>query len=127
LEQNIRSKLLAMRAATMDRLLRVPRNATRPRKPRRAAPEPRRRVPLRTFAEWNAPQPGCMEMDLVAHRGDVNCGSYINSLVLTDAVSGWTEAVPITNLVVETLDRLRMSLPFALRALDVAPSSSTKP
>jgi len=68
-----------------------------------------------------------MEMDLVAHRGDVNCGSYINSLVLTDAVSGWTEAVPITNLVVETLDRLRMSLPFALRALDVAPSSSTKP
>jgi hypothetical protein len=76
LEQNIRSKVLAMSAATMDRLLRAPRNAIRPRKPRRLAPEPRRRVPLRTFADWNTPQPGCMEMDLVAHCGDINRGSY---------------------------------------------------
>ena len=62
-------------------------------------------------------------MDLVAHCGDVNRGSYINSLVLTDIASGWTEAAPIIvregNLVVETLDRLRRGLPFALRALDV--------
>jgi hypothetical protein len=52
------------------------------------------RAPLRTFADWNSPQPGCMEMDLVAHCGDVNRGSYINSLVLTDIASGWTEAAP---------------------------------
>jgi len=123
LKPDIRSKVLAMSAATIDRLLRVPRNAIRPRKPRRPAPEPRRRVPLRTFADWNTPQPGCMEMDLVAHCGDVNRGSYINSLVLTDIASGWTEAAPIIvregNLVVETLDRVRLGLPFALRALDV--------
>jgi hypothetical protein len=92
---DIRSKVLAMSAATIDRLLRALRNAIRPRKPRRSAPEPRRRVPLRTFADWNTPQPGCMEMDLVAHCGDVNRGSYINSLVLTDIASGWTEAAPI--------------------------------
>jgi hypothetical protein len=42
--------------------------------------------------------------------------------VLTDIASGWTEAAPIVvregSLVVETLDRIRAGLPFALRALD---------
>jgi hypothetical protein len=80
-------------------------------------------VPLRTFADWNEPLPGSMEMDLVAHCGDVNRGSYIHSLVLTDIASGWTEAAPIVvrdgTLVVETVERIRVGLPFALRALDV--------
>jgi hypothetical protein len=66
-------------------------------------------------------QPGCVEMDLVAQCWDVNRGIYINSLVLTDVASGWTEAAPIIvregNLVVEMLDRVRLGLP--LRALDV--------
>ena len=39
---------------------------------------------MRTFADWNDPAPGSMEMDLVAHCGPVNRGSYVNSLVLTD-------------------------------------------
>jgi hypothetical protein len=78
---------------------------------------------MRTFADWNEPLPGSMEMDLVAHCGEVNRGSYVHSLVLTDISSGWTEAAPIVvrdgTLVVETLDRIRVGLPFALRALDV--------
>ena len=123
LREPMRQKILAMSASTIDRLLRVPRSATRLRKPRRAAPEPRRRVPVRTFADWNEPPPGSMEMDLVAHCGDVNRGSYVNSLVLTDIASGWTEAAPLvvreSNLLVETLERIRLGLPFALRALDV--------
>jgi hypothetical protein len=60
---------------------------------------------------------------LVAHCGAVNRGSYIHSLVLTDIASGWTEAAPLvvreSGLVVETLERIRVGLPFALRALDV--------
>jgi hypothetical protein len=123
LEESIRSKILAMSAATIDRLLRAPRCATRSRKRRRVEPEPRRRVPLRTFADWNDPTAGSMEMDLVAHCGEVNRGSYVNSLVLTDIASGWTEAAPLvvreSSLVVETLERIRVGLPFALRALDV--------
>jgi hypothetical protein len=119
----IRQKILAMSASTIDRLLRVPRSATRLRKARRAMPAARRRIPVRTFADWNEPPPGCMEMDLVAHCGEVNRGSYVNSLVLTDIASGWTEAAPLvvreSGLVVETLDRIRQGLPFALRAVDV--------
>ncbi|HEY0942511.1 MAG TPA: transposase family protein, partial [Steroidobacter sp.] len=48
---------------------------------------------------------------------------FIHSLVLTDIASGWTEAAPIlvreSTMVVETLERLRAGLPFALRAVDV--------
>ena len=123
LGEPMRQKILAMSASTIDRLLRVPRSATHMKKPRRATPEPRRRIPVRTFADWNEPPPGSMEMDCVAHCGDANCGSYVNSLVLTDIASGWTEASPLvvreSGLLVETLERIRQGLPFALRALDV--------
>ena len=47
----------------------------------------------------------------------------MHSLVLTDIARGWTETAPIVvregSLVVETLERVRAGLPFALRALDV--------
>ncbi|WP_129782645.1 integrase catalytic domain-containing protein [Peristeroidobacter soli] len=123
LGEAMRQKILAMSASTIDRLLRVPRSATRLKKARRAMPAARRRVPVRTFADWNEPPPGSMEMDLVAHCGDANCGSYVNSLVMTDIASGWTEAAPLvvreSGLVVETLDCIRQALLFALRALDV--------
>jgi hypothetical protein len=123
LDEAIRAKVLAMSAATIDRLLRVARQATRGRKRRRVVPEIRRRVRIRTFADWHEPPPGSMEMDLVAHCGDVNRGSYVHSLVLTDIASGWTECAPLivreSTLLVETLDRIRLGLPFSLRALDV--------
>jgi hypothetical protein len=123
LEEEIRHKILSMSAATIDRLLQMPRRITRTKKPARVVPEPRRRIKMRTFADWNEPLPGSMEMDLVAHCGEVNRGSYVHSLALTDIASGWTEAAPIVvregTLVVETLERIRVGLPFALRALDV--------
>ena len=123
LAEPMRQKILAMSASTIDRLLRVPRSATRLKKLRRAMPAAQRRVPVRTFADWNEPPPGSMEMDLVAHCGEANRGSYVNSLVLTDIASGWNEAAQLvvreSGLVVETLDRIRQGLPFALRALDV--------
>lgn len=77
-----------------------------------------RRVPVRTFADWNEPPPGSMEMDLVAHCGEANRGSYVNSLVLTDIASGWTEPAPLvvreSGLLVEMLERIRQGLPFVL-------------
>ena len=123
LDEVIRAKVLAMSAATIDRLLRAPRNATRTRKLRRVTPEIRRRIAVRTFADWNEPPPGSMEMDLVAHCGDTNRGSYVHSLVLTDIASGWTECAPLvvreSSLLVEALERVRLGLPFPLQALDV--------
>lgn len=123
LDETIRTKVLAMSAATIDRFLRVPKAAMGAKKPRRVVPEIRRRIPIRTFADWHEPPPGSMEMDLVAHCGDVNRGSYVHSLVLTDIASAWTECMPLVvrekTLLTETLERVRVSLPFPLRALDV--------
>jgi hypothetical protein len=123
LDEAIRTKVLAMSAATIDRLLRTPKGATGSKKKRRVVPEIRRRIPVRTFADWKEPPPGSMEMDLVAHCGEVNRGSYVHSLVLTDIASAWTECTPLVvrekTLLVEALDRVRISLPFVLRALDV--------
>lgn len=123
LDEALRRKILAMSAATIDRALRMPRSTLRSRKQRRVTPEIRRRIRIRTFTEWNDAPPGSMEMDLVAHCGDVNRGSYIHSLVVTDIATGWTECAPLvvreSGLLVEALDRLRIGLPFRLRALDV--------
>src|SRR5437763_8944214 len=72
LDEAIRAKVLAMSPATIDRLLRAPRSATRNRKPRRVTPEIRRRVAVRNFADWNEPPPGSMALGLVAPCGDMN-------------------------------------------------------
>ncbi len=118
----VRDKLLAMSAATIDRLLRSAKAPTKNRKPRSRPSEVRHRVSVRTFADWHDPEPGCMEMDLVAHNGGNTRGSFVHTLVLTDIATGWTECIPIVvrdgTLVVQTLARTRGSLPFPLRALD---------
>ncbi|CAM5761211.1 ISNCY family transposase ISBj12 [Labrys miyagiensis] len=75
LEAEIRAKILSMSAATIDRLLQAPKRAGRGQQRPRVVPEPRRRIKMRTFADWNEPLPGSMEMDLVAHGGQVNRGS----------------------------------------------------
>jgi len=102
-----------MSASTIDRLLREARSATRSRGPARDAGGARR-VPVRTFADWNEPPPGSMEMDCVAHCGDANRGSYVNSLVLTDIASAGrrrTAGGSESGLLVETLDRVRLDCP----------------
>jgi len=75
-------------------------------------------LPIRTFAEWNDPIPGFMEMDLVAHCGDLAAGSFVHTLTLTDISTGWTGCLPLlvreASLVVEAVDGLRGSLPFRL-------------
>ncbi len=122
LEAAVREKVLAMGAATIDRLLREPKATRKKRKPR-ICPELRRRIPVRTFADWKEPPPGSMEMDLVAHCDGVNRGSYVHSLVMTDISSAWTECAPLVvrekSVLIEALERVRVSLPFPLRALDV--------
>jgi hypothetical protein len=95
LDEAVRTKVLTMSAATIDRCLRTARDGTRTKKIRRVTPEIRRRVPVRTFPDWKEPLPGSMEMDLVGHCGEMNKGSYVNSLVLTDIASGWTECAPL--------------------------------
>ena len=118
LDSLIRPKLLNMSAATIDRLLRDIRTVASSRRKRKVPTMLRRSVPIRTFADWNDPVPGFMEIDLVSHSGEVAAGSFAHTLTLTDIASGWTERLPLlfrdSNLIVEAIDGLRRSLPFRL-------------
>ena len=118
----VHHKLLAISAASIDRLLRERRTGNRTRAKRKPSAATRQ-VPIRTFADWGDPAPGYMEMDLVAHCGQALVGSFVYTLTLTDVASGWTECIPLlvreAALVCESLRALRAQLPFALRGLDV--------
>jgi hypothetical protein len=97
LAPEVRRKLLTMSAATIDRALREVRGrAGGGRARRRAAPSAavRRSVPVRTFDGWDDPPPGFVEADLVAHSGPTAKGSFVQTLVLTDIATGWTECAP---------------------------------
>jgi hypothetical protein len=124
LAPEIRTGLLAMSAATIDRILRDVRERAGVRKRRNAPPSAaiRRSVPVRTFADWGDPSPGFVEADLVAHSGPSAKGSYVQTLTLTDIATGWTECAPLLvreqKLLTEVLSVMRQRMPFALLGFD---------
>ena len=95
LDPGVRERLLAASAATLDRLLKPIRTTVASRRKRRRNLQRGRHIPVRTFADWDRPPPGFLEIDLVAHCGDNMGGSFIHSLVATDVCTGWTEAIPL--------------------------------
>jgi len=124
LDGEVRARLLKISAATIDRVLAPMRASSSGRKRRRAAPSLaiRRSVPVRTFSDWGDPSPGFVEADLVAHSGSVTRGSFIQTLVLTDIASGWTECAPMLfreqTLLREVLTAVSRAMPFPLAGLD---------
>jgi hypothetical protein len=125
LDPVVRSRLLDISAATIDRLLRPEREATGRVRRRRwgAGSAVRQSVPVRTFADWGKPPPGYFECDLVEHCGGMKeGGNFVHTLTLTDIHSGWTEcaalAVREQSLVVEGIRAVSQRLPFALRGLE---------
>ena len=79
-------------------------------------------MPVRTFDGWDDPPPGFVEADLVAHSGPIAKGSFVQTLVLTDIATGWTECAPLLvreqRLLTEVLSEMRKLLPFALLGFD---------
>jgi hypothetical protein len=122
LDDDLRQRLLAVSAATIDRRLGPIRSEARPRRRRRQPTKAREAIAVRTFADYQEPEPGYLEIDFVAHCGGSMCGSFIYTLVATDVCSGWTECVPLLareqSLVVEALDVLFGRLPFPVRGVD---------
>ena len=124
LAPEVRTGVLAMSAATIDRALRDGEGRAAGKRRRRAPPSAavRRSVPVRTFSDWQDPAPGFFEADLVAHSGPTTRGSYVQTLVLTDIATGWTECAPLLVreqvLLTEVLDEIRKVLPFGLLGFD---------
>jgi hypothetical protein len=124
LDVEVRRLLLAMSAATMDRILKPVREAGKQGRRRSGINTPlRKSIAVRTFNDWDDPAPGFFEMDMVAHCGKSVAGSHAHSLVLTDIASGWTEAAAMVvreqTLITVTVEEIRVKLPFAMLGLDV--------
>ena len=118
LDPEVRDQLLAASAATLDRLLKPIRPTAGSRRKRSMG----KRVPVRTYNDWNGSPPGFLEIDLVVHSGGPLLGSFIHSLVATDVYTGWTEAVPLLtkeqSLIVEGLEAIGQRLPFPIHSID---------
>nr|WP_258599148.1 transposase family protein [Mesorhizobium sp. AR07] len=120
----LHDKLLTVSSATIDRLLTEVRIVARGGQSRRAGMSSavRRSVPVRTFGDWNDPPPGFVEVDFVAHSGTSSSGSFVQTMVLTDIATGWTECIPVrtrdSGNVIMAIKQARSLFPFPLRGVD---------
>jgi hypothetical protein len=124
LDEGEQAQLLAVSAATIDRMLGDVKVEAAGGRRRRAGFHSaiRREVPIRTFNDWKDPAPGFCEVDMVAHGGTSVAGSFIQTLTMVDVATGWTECLPLVNrdgsLVVEAIKRAQGLFPWLLRGVD---------
>ena len=78
LDPGVRRRLFSASAATIDRLMRPIREQAGSRRKRKQKRKMAGRIPVRTFSDWKEPEPGYLEIDLVAHCGGTVTGSYIS-------------------------------------------------
>ena len=123
LEPAVRSALLEISPASIDRLLSRHRRRLGVQ-PRRSSPGSsglKSEIPIRTWSEWKEPSPGSLQADLVLHCGESTAGFYLATLCAIDVASGWTELQPIWGLgkqrVGTAFHHVRQQLPFPLRSL----------
>jgi len=122
--KSVQRQLVAMSAATIDRLLK-PERAKHILK-RRGGTKPgtllKHQVPIRTFSDWDDARPGFFEMDLVGHDGGTSQGDFCQTLDMTDVATGWTEQAAVLNKaeiwVFHAIQAVRRRLPFPMLGLD---------
>lgn len=114
----VKRKLLAMSASTIDKKLKPYREA--PRKGLSTTLGLRAmmsKIPLKLL-EGDATEPGWVEMDTVAHCGDSIAGAYAHTITVTDICSGWTENAGVWTkgsvAVQKKVKSIEARLPFAL-------------
>ena len=85
LDPAARAQVLRVSAATIDRLLADVRTMAGlgRRRPAGFGSSVRRSVPVRTFNDWGSPEPGFVEVDIVAHGGTTVSGADAQTMVLT--------------------------------------------
>lgn len=120
LQDETRTKLLAISAASIDRALAEEKAAYRLKERGGTRPSSSllHQIPIQTHAEARADRPGFVEIDLVGHDGGSTSGEYCQTLDVTDCYSGWTETQAVRNKaqqwVLAALQDIRQRLPFPL-------------
>jgi len=124
LSDDVRARLLAISPSTVDRLLYKIRQGARAGGLGTTKPGAllKGQVPIRTFSDWDDDRPGFIEADLVAHCGTFTGGHFLQTLVMTDISTGWTEFANLLfrdqETVLRAIRRIREQIPFELLGLD---------
>jgi hypothetical protein len=124
LATDVKSQLLKMSRATIDRCLKPARFEQQAHRLSTTKPGTllKKAIPVRTFADWDDARPGFVETDLVAHCADSTEGQYLNTLTTTDISTGWTDCEAVLHrsqlLVFQAIQNMRQRLPFPLLGLD---------
>lgn len=117
--QDVRQRLLAISAPTIDRILK-PYKATKGKSFTRSTGF-RDEIPIQENI-WDIREPGFMESDTVAHCGGSMHGEFINTLTMVDISSIWTEARAVfgrgSNAVFDALKDIEANLPFPILGYD---------
>lgn len=123
ISDEVREKLSAISAATIDRLLAPVRaqagehglSGTKP------GTLLKKQIPLQGCV-WDVSQPGFVEADTVAHCGNSLAGDFVWSLTITDLYSGWTECRATWNKgalgVIAQIKAIQKVLPFPIQGFD---------
>ncbi|HZL99896.1 MAG TPA: transposase family protein [Planctomycetota bacterium] len=117
-----RKQLVALSAATVDRLLRPvrQRRSRQPRRPGAALGALKAQVAVRTWSEWTGVAPGALQGDLVLHCGESTDGFYLSTLCAVDVATSWTELVAVWGVGQErvgaAVHHVAAQLPMPLRA-----------
>jgi hypothetical protein len=123
LDPDIRSKLLSISPASIDRILHAVKLSSRKR--RRCGTKPgsliKNQIPIR-MNQWDERNPGFIEADTVAHCGNSLQGDFAWSLTMTDIHTTWTENRAVWNKgsggVVKQIEAVEACLPFPIKGFD---------
>lgn len=120
----IKEKLEAISAKTLDRRLKKERKLRRLERNRgttRHGSLLKSSIPIR-ITNWDTNQVGFMEIDTVAHNGGDPNGEFIYSLDMVEIYSGWSEQVAVASKgetgIVQAVNGAKKDLPFHLKGLD---------
>jgi hypothetical protein len=119
----VERQLLTISPSTIDRRLQGRKRRLKRRLYGRTKPGTllKHHIPIKT-EHWDVTSPGFTEVDLVSHSGDSADGEFLQSLNLTDILTGWVETRAVMGksqtVVSAAVEELQETLPFTLCALD---------
>ncbi len=124
LTETVRTQLVGMSPATIDRMLRPTKGARYPaaKSATRPGTTLRSTIGVRQAMDEMEQAPGFFEIDLVAHCGHSLKGEHAWTLTVTDVFLGWTENIAIRNRahsrVVAAIEEITTRLPYPMVGLD---------
>ena len=124
LSEDIRTLLLSVSPATIDRKLRKEKSRYRLKGIHTTKPGTflKSQIPVRVSFDRDERRPGFFELDTVNHCGAAAKGQFCQTLTVTDVGSGWTEVRALLNnahrWVKEQIIHTRETLPFPMLGID---------